>query len=171
MERRLYRSEHNRVFLGVCGGFGEFFNVDPVIIRVITVLIAVFTAFFPTLIAYLVIALVIPSESSLASTPRDTFRENITDMRDTAAGMGEDIRKTFEERKPDTGNEPHPVTTPPGTFSKSSLFILGIIIIAIGVFFILLNFFGWFWIRLWPLWLIIAGLIIIVVVAVRRKQD
>ena len=169
MERRLYRSEQNRVFLGVCGGFGEYFNIDPVIVRVITVLIAIFTAFFPTLIAYLVLALVIPTKSSLTTDPRDTFRENINEMRDTAVGMGEDIRNTFEEKKSTEGQETRPAVTPPAEPSKAPLFIVGIIIIAVGIFFILLNFFGWFWIRLWPLWLILAGVIIIIAVAVKRK--
>ena len=80
MEKRLYRSERNRVFLGVCGGFGDYFNFDPVIIRVITVLLIIATGIFPGLVAYFVIALVIPTESSTASTPRDTFRENVSDM-------------------------------------------------------------------------------------------
>jgi len=170
MERRLYRSENNRVLLGVCGGFGEYFNVDPVIIRVITVLIAIFTAFIPTFIAYLIIALIIPTRSSIASTPRDTFRENVTDMRDTASGMGEDIRKTFEQNKTGPANEP-PSTTPPPyprTTSYRSLYILGIIIIAIGVLFLLSNIFGVFWAYLWPVLLIAAGILIIVLVVQRR---
>lgn len=33
--RRLYRSRQNRVIAGVCGGFGDYFNIDPVVIRVI----------------------------------------------------------------------------------------------------------------------------------------
>ncbi len=31
--KRLYRSVKNKVICGVCGGIGEYFNVDPVIIR------------------------------------------------------------------------------------------------------------------------------------------
>ena len=38
MEKRLYKSNRNRVLCGVCGGLGEYFNVDPVIIRVLWVL-------------------------------------------------------------------------------------------------------------------------------------
>ncbi len=33
MERKLYRSDINKVIAGVCGGLGEYFNIDPVIIR------------------------------------------------------------------------------------------------------------------------------------------
>ena len=35
--KRLYRSGKNRVLGGVCGGLGEYFNVDPVIIRILWV--------------------------------------------------------------------------------------------------------------------------------------
>jgi len=36
--KRLYRSGRNRVLGGVCGGLGEYFNVDPVIVRLLWVL-------------------------------------------------------------------------------------------------------------------------------------
>lgn len=40
MERkRLYRSNKNKVICGVCGGIGEYFNVDPVMIRLIWALL------------------------------------------------------------------------------------------------------------------------------------
>ena len=35
--KRLYRSGENKVLGGVCGGLGEYFNVDPVIIRILWV--------------------------------------------------------------------------------------------------------------------------------------
>ena len=34
---RLYRSETNRIIAGVCGGIGEYFNIDTTIIRIIFV--------------------------------------------------------------------------------------------------------------------------------------
>lgn len=37
--RRLYRSVKNKVISGVCGGIGEYFKVDPVLIRLIWVLL------------------------------------------------------------------------------------------------------------------------------------
>jgi phage shock protein C len=33
--KRLYRSRENRVIAGVCGGLGEYFNVDPVLVRLL----------------------------------------------------------------------------------------------------------------------------------------
>ncbi|MBW7888558.1 MAG: PspC domain-containing protein [Bacteroidetes bacterium] len=40
--QRLYRSQSNKVFAGVCGGIAEYFDVDPVVIRIIWVLLIVF---------------------------------------------------------------------------------------------------------------------------------
>ena len=42
MNKRLYRSRTNKVFAGVCGGFAEYFDVDPVILRILFVLMVVF---------------------------------------------------------------------------------------------------------------------------------
>ena len=55
--RRLYRSRSNRILAGVCGGIGEYFNIDPVIVRILAVVIPGFGW-----VAYLVCALIIPSE-------------------------------------------------------------------------------------------------------------
>lgn len=40
MNRRLYKSEDNRILCGVCGGLGEFLGIDPTIIRLIWALLA-----------------------------------------------------------------------------------------------------------------------------------
>ncbi|HEX5395115.1 MAG TPA: PspC domain-containing protein [Candidatus Saccharimonadales bacterium] len=65
--KRLYRSEKDRMISGICGGIGEYYDTDPTIIRVLWVLVAVLTVFFPMFIAYLVLAIIIPSESEVKS--------------------------------------------------------------------------------------------------------
>ena len=37
--KRLYRSRTNRIICGVCGGVGEYFGVDPTIIRLLLILL------------------------------------------------------------------------------------------------------------------------------------
>jgi phage shock protein C len=39
MEKKLYRSRTNSMIAGVCGGLGEYLNVDPTILRVVAVLL------------------------------------------------------------------------------------------------------------------------------------
>lgn len=58
MDRKLYKSPTNRVFFGVCGGLGEYFDVDPVIIRLLTVIFTVMGG--AGLLAYIIAAIVIP---------------------------------------------------------------------------------------------------------------
>lgn len=62
--KRLYRSKKNSVFSGVCGGLGEYFDVEPNTLRIMWVLVVLFTGFFPGLFAYLVAAYFIPKEKA-----------------------------------------------------------------------------------------------------------
>ncbi len=62
--KRLYKSRTNRIFSGIIGGLGEYFDIDPVILRVLWLLIVVFTGFIPGLIAYIFVVLVVPSRSA-----------------------------------------------------------------------------------------------------------
>jgi len=62
--RRLYRSKENRVFAGVCVGVGEYFNIDPALIRLIWILVVIFTGFFPGVIAYIVAIFIVPEKTS-----------------------------------------------------------------------------------------------------------
>lgn len=55
--KKLYRSSNDRIFLGVCGGIGEYLNVDPTIIRLLAVILG-FTG--SGIIAYLVAAIIMP---------------------------------------------------------------------------------------------------------------
>jgi phage shock protein C len=58
--KKLYKSNTNKVFCGVIGGVGEYFDVDPVILRLLWILVLVFTGFIPGIIAYIIACLVVP---------------------------------------------------------------------------------------------------------------
>ena len=58
--KRLYRSSDNRVFAGICGGLGEYFDVDPTVVRVVYVLLSLLTAFMGVLL-YIILLFVIPN--------------------------------------------------------------------------------------------------------------
>ena len=59
MDKTLRRSFANSVFLGVCGGLGEYFNIDPVLVRVLFVLAFIF-GFGSPLLVYIILAFVMP---------------------------------------------------------------------------------------------------------------
>lgn len=62
--KKLYRSDTDKVFAGICGGLGEYFEVDSVLLRLIWLLIVVFTGFVPGILAYLIAILIVPKKSA-----------------------------------------------------------------------------------------------------------
>lgn len=60
MTKKLYRSADNRVWAGVIGGIGEYFGVDPTLLRVIWLFILIFTGVLPGLIFYILAIFVVP---------------------------------------------------------------------------------------------------------------
>lgn len=57
--KKLYKSKNNRMIFGVCGGLGEYLNVDPTIIRLLAVLLGLTGS---GLIAYIIGAVIIPEQ-------------------------------------------------------------------------------------------------------------
>jgi phage shock protein C len=57
--KKLYRSNTNRKLCGVCGGFAEYFDLDPTIMRLLVVILTLFGG--GGLLIYLICALVIPN--------------------------------------------------------------------------------------------------------------
>jgi len=56
--KRLYRSRRDKILAGVCGGIGEYFKIDPVIIRLLWILLIF--AGGSGILAYLVAWIIIP---------------------------------------------------------------------------------------------------------------
>ena len=58
--KRLYRSRKNKVLAGVCGGIGEYFEIDPVLVRLIWIVFSLLWGF--GILLYIIAILVIPLE-------------------------------------------------------------------------------------------------------------
>ena len=61
--------------MGECGGLANYFDKDPTIIRVIAVLSLLFGTL--GIWTYIIMALVVPLESSEVTTPKDRTKENV----------------------------------------------------------------------------------------------
>lgn len=61
MDKRLQRSSSNKIVAGVCGGFGEYFDVDPVFVRIIAVVLALTTHGFG-IVAYIIAWIIMPKQ-------------------------------------------------------------------------------------------------------------
>ncbi|MBU9724700.1 PspC domain-containing protein [Diplocloster modestus] len=59
-QKKLYRSRSKRMICGVCGGVGEYLNIDPTVIRLLWVVLS-FVG-FAGIIAYIIAAIIIPEE-------------------------------------------------------------------------------------------------------------
>ncbi|MBN2400120.1 MAG: PspC domain-containing protein [Candidatus Aminicenantes bacterium] len=122
--KRLYRSRQNRMLGGVCGGIAEYFNIDPVIVRIIAV--AFFFMGGSAFLAYILGLIIIPNEPFDLST---------------------DEKQAYA---PGTAPAPAPAQTARNSNDTLPL-VLGIVLIFIGVIFLLHNipFFNPFYWRAW----------------------
>jgi phage shock protein PspC (stress-responsive transcriptional regulator) len=58
--RRLRKSK-NRLIAGVCGGIADWLGWDPTLVRVLYVLISIFSAAFPGILVYIILWIVMPN--------------------------------------------------------------------------------------------------------------
>ena len=60
MEKRLYKSNQNKMIDGVCGGIAEYFGVDPTVVRLLWALFSLMGG--SGILAYIIAALIIPRD-------------------------------------------------------------------------------------------------------------
>lgn len=65
----LERSRSNRMIAGVCGGIAKSFNLDPTVVRILFVLVSIFSAAFPGIIVYVILWIVVPEEGATPPPP------------------------------------------------------------------------------------------------------
>ena len=61
----LYRSRDNRVLGGVCGGIAEWLGWDPVLVRILYIILSVASAAFPGILVYVILWIVMPKEPAV----------------------------------------------------------------------------------------------------------
>lgn len=62
--KSLRRSNDNKMLAGVCGGLANYFDIDATVLRVIYVLVSIFSAAFPGILVYLILWVLMPQEGS-----------------------------------------------------------------------------------------------------------
>ena len=63
--KRLFRSEQNKKIAGVCGGIGEFFDIDPTLVRLVFIFLGLATGLIPFVIGYAIAWWIVPTKSEL----------------------------------------------------------------------------------------------------------
>jgi phage shock protein PspC (stress-responsive transcriptional regulator) len=136
--KKLYRSKTNRVIFGVCGGLGEYFETDPLIVRILFVVLSLVNG--AGIIAYLILAVVVPE---------DDKEKKVKKNGNTVEEVQEKTQELAEELKS-------------GNWLKSTKNIFGLIIVLIGLnvlFEQVFQYSPFAWIN----WGIVWGLIIILI--------
>lgn len=157
MERRLYRSETDRMLSGVCGGLAEYFDIDPVLVRLVFALFVF--AGGAGILAYLVLAIIVPVRSKVGLPPKEVAHEGIQEMAQEARAWGEEVRSAFSSPKTGPGTPGEAASPRRGTGRQ----LAGAILILMGIVFLASNIFPWFgWDRFWPLIIVLIGVWLLV---------
>ena len=157
MKKKIYRSRKDYMIAGVCGGIAEYFEIDTILIRLLTVLVVLLGG--AGVVAYIIAWIVIPKNPDQVSDEDFEERENIKEkVKKGAKNVIEEVKEHFESEELSHKSE------------KSRRILGGIIVIAIGLIFLLNGFFPWVgWNKLWPIILIVVG--ITVMIRAFKKKD
>lgn len=156
--KRLYRSAKSKVFGGVAGGIAEYFDIDPIIIRLLFVIIAF--AGGGGVIVYLILWIALPLEPIMPYTMNMGSGEPFN-----AGNPGEQTTTDFN-----AGNS-NPFNVPVKPENRNSL-IGGIVLISLGLIFLANRFIPNIdFSDLWPLVLVILGGVLIATSLAERKSD
>lgn len=147
----VYRSRTDKIIAGVCGGLGEYFNLDPLIFR----LIFLFLLFANGggLLLYIVLAILLPKQPLVGSVgagtdPRTNFHEFVQDFRQSAHAWAGEVRQAGHDYN---------------SWEHRRLW-LGLIIVVVGVAALMNQLFPQPWLSwnvLWPVAIIVFGIAVI----------
>lgn len=114
--KRLYRDPENKVLSGVCSGLGAYFNVDPVIFRIIFALLAI-GGFGSGVLVYFILWVATPSADTAAeklemrgekvdlNNIKTTIQEELNNMKGQMKNVGNDFRNFSQGRGKQVGND------------------------------------------------------------------
>lgn len=140
--KRLYRSNNEKIIAGVCGGIADHFEIDPIWVRLVFVLLTLLNGV--GLILYLVLWILVPKNPNEKQT-ENTAAENIADKLQNKFKKNMDKKMEFREKEHNTTG-----------------IIAGLILVLIGFGFLFKFIFDWFKFNLvWPIIIIIIGLFLI----------
>jgi len=96
VNKKLYRSEKDKMIGGVCGGLAQYFSIDVTIIRVLFALIVIYGG--SGLILYIILWIVVPTESQIKVASQEVIKENTKEIK-------KKVSSAVKEVKSDTKSE------------------------------------------------------------------
>lgn len=146
---RLVRRRSKRIIAGVCAGLGDYFGIDPALVRLVFVLWAILGQW--AVAVYILLWILIPEEGKEEADRGTTVCDNVREVVKEAYQFGSDVGAMLRGEQ---------IQTPP-----QRIILLGAILILLGLTMLAnnLGLFAWFNLgRLWPLLLIVAGVILLI---------
>ena len=140
MREKLYRSTKKKVIGGVCGGLGEYLILDPVLIRIVFVLLAIFNGV--GVLVYLIMWVVIPADKDVR--PEVNFKKS---EKETPKPEGETftiVDETGTENNKDQSNNVNIQDNNEKNGHSTGRLLFGTVLILLGVAFFAERFINWF---------------------------
>ncbi len=147
MEKKLTRSEKERILGGVCGGLAEYFGFDPTLVRLVFVLLAL--AGGTGILVYIVLWIIMPRRPQAEA--RGVVGDNIEDIKKRLMELQGEAKAAVTGEKAEE-------------WKRGSGFWLGVVLAALGLLLLLSNLDivrWWRWAILWPIALILLGLLLV----------
>ena len=63
--RKLYLSREDSKIFGVCGGIGQTYDIDPTLVRLVTVFFCLASGILPLLLTYIIAWAIVPKEPKI----------------------------------------------------------------------------------------------------------
>lgn len=86
---------HDRMLAGVAGGLAAYFNIDPVLVRLGFIVLALINGV--GVLLYLALWLLLPGEASIATDTRGQVQENLQEMQAAAERFLQRLREVIEQ--------------------------------------------------------------------------
>ncbi len=143
-KRRLYRDPDSRVIGGVCGGLGAYFNIDPVVLRIIFVVL-IFLTTGAALLAYFILWIAVPK--AVTTAQRLEMRGQEATVKNIEKSIREEVREVKESynrfRQSDSYAKGKKKITGAGEVTYSIVkLLLKIAVVIIGVILIISGLLG-----------------------------
>jgi phage shock protein PspC (stress-responsive transcriptional regulator) len=142
--RRLYRDPEHRVIGGVCGGLGAYFNMDPVVLRIIFVALLFLTG-GTAFLAYIILWIAVPKAMNTAQRLEMRGQEaNVKNIEKSIKEEMNDVKESFKKFKDSETYEKGKRTVDAAGDATYNVLkvLLRIAVIVIGVILIISGFLG-----------------------------
>ncbi len=147
--KKLYRQDEGKVIAGVASGIAQYFSVDPIVVRVLFVLLTFFQG--AGILLYIILAVLVPKHSEKAILSQEVLKEKAEKAEEITHKATEKAKYISQKIKEKN-------------WLSDSRRILGVICVLGGVGIILNKyFFEWFkWDMLWTAALVVVGFYLVI---------